>query len=63
MITSEQLRNLKAAIKSEMARRGGYGSLSSDSGYGYAKDGVAVDYSGPNFDFAAPPPARFCCRI
>lgn len=41
IMTAEEINSLKTAIKTEMARRNGYGSLSTDGGYGYANSPAA----------------------
>ena len=35
-MTAEEIIEIKQAIKTEMTRRNGYGSLSTNGGYGYA---------------------------
>lgn len=56
-LTASEITSLKAAIKAEMARRKGYGSLSSTSSYGYADGPSAaqVDYSSSTYDFTTVP--------
>lgn len=54
-LTAAQVIELKAKIKSEMARRKGYGSLSAQSSYGYAVPGSAKDYSSTAYDFTITP--------
>ena len=57
MLTAERVNELKKQIKTEMARRNGYGSLSSNSGYDFVSPGENVNYAGPDFDFTDPPDA------
>lgn len=54
-MTAAQVIALKAKIKAEMARRKGYGSLSTSTGYNYAKKDSAVNYSGTAYDFTTTP--------
>ena len=56
-MTAAQVIELKAKIKADMARRNGYGSLSTDGGYNYARQDEAVDYSSADFDFTVAPEA------
>lgn len=56
-MTADEVISLKSAIKTEMARRNGYGSLSTDSGYGYAAgpDASQTNYADASYDFITTP--------
>ena len=54
-MTAQELIALKTAVKTEMARRSGYGSLSTNGGYGYADKNQSVNYSSSTYDFSATP--------
>lgn len=54
-MTAEEIIEIKQAIKNEMARRSGYGSLSTNGGYGYADPNQSVNYSSSTYDFSTTP--------
>lgn len=55
MLSASEINTLKQKIKTEMARRSGYGSLSSNGGYDYAVPGENINYAGAAFDFVEIP--------
>lgn len=55
MITAAQVNTLKQKVKAEMTRRNQFGSLSTDTGHGWAVDGQAINYADSAYDFTTTP--------
>lgn len=55
ILSAAQINQLKTALTAEVARRKGYGSLSTNSGYGYAEPSKANNYASSAYNFTTTP--------